>query len=529
VRERTADLQKLNEDLKNEVIERKLKEEGMKKASNEWRITFDSTRDMILMLDRDFRIVRLNRAAAEFMNLPFEKLIGQYFFRVFSPSDINRNDHPLSRTFGSGRHEMAEIHLKSRDIWVQALVDPVKDEKGNVTGAVHIIRDITEQKNLHSQLLHAQKMESIGRLAGGIAHDFNNLLSAIMGYTELSLLKLPENSPVKNYLTLVREGSEKAAALTQRLLAFSRKQLLQIRPVDLNAVIEGMMKMVSRILREDIILELNLSPASDLVMADPVQIEQIIMNLVVNARDAMPDGGRLTISTSGMQIDNSFIIRHEHAIPGPYVLLAVSDTGIGMSRQIQERIFEPFFTTKGMGEGTGLGLATVYGIVKQHNGYIYVYSEEGKGTTFKIYLPVSEKGAEETLEQEQPQMTGGTETILVVDDDNFIRSLIKDIFSTLGYNLLFACDGEDALRVAEKTEGTIDLLLTDIIMPNMNGRLLAEHFRREYPGTKIIFMSGYTEETLSRQADLELGDLLIQKPISPSLLASSIREVLDRK
>jgi nitrogen-specific signal transduction histidine kinase/CheY-like chemotaxis protein len=402
------------------------------------------------------------------------------------------------------------------------------DESGHISGAVHIIRDITEQKNLQLQLLQAQKMESIGRLAGGVAHDFNNLLSAIIGYTELTLLKLPAESPLKDYLLTVKDAGEKAAELTHRLLAFSRKQVLQMRAVNLNASLENMVKMMSRMVREDISLELYTDPSVVTIMADPVQIEQIVMNLIVNARDAMPHGGKLIIETANAYLDEDFIIRHENVKRGAYVMLSVSDTGIGMSRKVQERIFEPFYTTKGMAEGTGLGLATVYGIVKQHSGYIYVYSEVGKGTTFKIYLPVAGEKTAAQPEIEQRCMTGGKETLIVVDDDPSIRKLIKDILQPLGYRLFFAGDGDEALKIVRR-EGTVDLLLTDVIMPNMNGRQLADLFLRDYPGVKIIFMSGYTDETIAKQSVLTEGDVLIEKPLSPVKLTSRLRQILDKE
>jgi signal transduction histidine kinase len=298
-------------------------------------------------------------------------------------------------------------------------------------------------------------MESIGRLAGGIAHDFNNLLSSIIGYTELILLKLPADSPFKDYLLTVKEAGDKAALLTHRLLAFSRKQVLQMKVVNINTAVENMVNMIGRMIREDIVLEVHTEPSIHSVMADPVQLEQVLMNLILNARDAMPNGGKLIIETADFLVDHDFIIRHENVKPGPYVMLTVSDTGIGMSKQIQGKLFEPFFTTKPMGEGTGLGLATVYGVVKQHNGHIYVYSEAGKGTTFKIFLPACNEGEVMTTQKEALALVGGRETLLVVDDDPSIRKLMNDILLPLGYRLLFASDGEEAMKLAkrQKTSG----------------------------------------------------------------------------
>ena len=528
IRDRTSALGDLNENLKQEVAERRLTEDALKKASDEWRITFDSTKDMMIMTDESFRVIRVNRATATFLDKPYSEIIDRSVFEFFPDMDMSPDQHPLRKMERSKKHEELEIYSKDKDIWVLASADPIVAESGHMTGAVHIIRDITEQKNLHLQLLQAQKMESIGRLAGGVAHDFNNLLSAIIGYTELTLLKLPPESPLKDHLVTVKEAGEKAAALTHRLLAFSRKQVLQMQAFNLNTSLESMVKMMSRMVREDISLELRTDSSVPAIMADPVQIEQIVMNLIVNARDAMPNGGKLIIETARAYLDDNFIVRHENVERGPYVLLTVSDTGIGMSKKVQEKIFEPFYTTKGMGEGTGLGLATVYGIVKQHNGYIYVYSEVGKGTTFKIYLPVSaDKNAEEPGNT-YACMTGGTETILVVDDDSSIRKLIKDILQPLGYRIFLAYDGDEALKIA-RTEGPVDVLLTDIIMPNMNGRQLADIFLRDYPGVRIIFMSGYTDETIIRQGVLNEGDILIQKPLSPVTLTCRLREILGQK
>ncbi len=528
IRERTSSLDELNENLNREIAERRQAEAAFKKSSEEWRITFDSTRDMMLMLDEAFCVKRVNRATSEFLGKSFGEIINRKVFELFQGAEIQPELHPLIKMKESKRHEESEIYFRDKDIWVLAMADPILDESGNMTGAVHMIRDITEQKNLHLQLLQAQKMESIGRLAGGVAHDFNNLLSAIIGYTELTLLKLPPESPLKDYLQTVRAAGEKAAELTHRLLAFSRKQVLQMRPVNINASLESMVKMMSRMVREDISLELHTDPSVVPIMADPVQIEQIVMNLIVNSRDAMPNGGKLILETANAHLDANFVIRHENVLQGDYVLLSVSDTGIGMSRKVQERIFEPFYTTKGIGEGTGLGLATVYGIVKQHNGYVYVYSELGRGTTFKIYLPVSQEAADEKPDSGRGGMTGGRETIIVVDDDPSIRKLIKDILLPMGYRLFIAKSGEEALEIVRREE-TVDVLLTDVIMPDMNGRQLADIFARDYPAVKIIFMSGYSDETIARHGVLNAGDILIEKPLSPSKLTGRLRRILDRQ
>ncbi|MBA4374074.1 MAG: hypothetical protein C0402_14580, partial [Thermodesulfovibrio sp.] len=462
VEERTTTLMTLNENLQQEISGHKQTEDALKLASDDWRITFDSTRDMMLMLDRDFKIIKSNRAITQFFSRSYYLIIGQSFFDLFTDMDIPAENHPLKKMQQSKKHEEAEIYLKDSDIWVLMSVDPVLNNTTGIAGAVLNIRDITEQKNLLTQLLQAQKMESIGRLAGGVAHDFNNILSSIIGYTELALMKIPDNSPIRNYLVTVKESGEKAAALTRRLLAFSRKQVLQMQSVNLNKTIEGITLMMKRLIREDILLELHLDPSLQPVMADPLQLEQIFMNLIINARDAMPEGGKLIIETGNIHLDNDFTIRHENVRTGEYVLLSVSDTGIGMNKQVQGKIFEPFFTTKPVGEGTGLGLSTVYGIVAQHNGYIYIYSEPGKGTTIKIYLPVSSGQSTGEGQKNPLPLAHGKETVLVVDDDPSIRRLLKDILIPLGYRLLVAHDGEEALKLAEQADPPVDLLLTDV-------------------------------------------------------------------
>jgi len=525
--ERAAALLALNENLQREIGDHQQTELALKKTSDEWRITFDSTKDMIIMLNGDLRIIKVNKAVSRHLGKTYAGIIGCMFFDLFTDMDLPREEHPLERSRKSEKHEESEVYLKDSNIWVLASADPIMDGDGVLAGAVLTIRDISEQKNLQLQLLQSQKMDSVGRLAGGVAHDFNNILSSILGYTELALLKLPDNLPVREYLTAVKESGERAAALTQHLLAFSRKQVLKMRVVNLNSVIENTAKMMVRVIREDIRLELHLDPRLQSVSADPLQLDQIFMNLIINARDAMPGGGTLILGTANITLDHDFVVRHENVRPGPYVMFSVSDTGTGMSKQVLGKIFEPFFTTKPVGKGTGFGLSTVYGIVSQHNGYIYAYSEVGRGTTFKVYLPVADEQAEGPAPKEVMTMPRGTETVLVVDDDPSIRRLIRDILEPLGYRLIFASDGEEALRLAQEAGGPVDLLLTDVVMPNMNGKQLADAFHQSYPRAKVIFMTGYTDEAVYQQGDLRPQDVLIQKPLSPAKLAGILRKVLD--
>ncbi|TAN39325.1 MAG: DUF3365 domain-containing protein, partial [Nitrospirae bacterium] len=403
--------------------------------------------------------------------------------------------------------------------------------------ALVIVEDITErrhaaeeQKKLQGQLLQAQKIESIGRLAGGVAHDFNNILSAIIGYSELALLKLSEESPAWEEIGQVKAAGERAASLTHQLLAFSRKQVLEMKPVNINDIVDSTLKMLNRLIREDIVFELKLKRPLPNIRADRLQIEQVLMNLVVNAVDAMPDGGSLMIGTDEVLLDEAYARQRSEVKPGPYVMFTVTDTGAGMSREVQDRIFEPFFTTKDFGKGTGLGLAMVYGIVKQHGGYIYVYSEPGKGTAFKVYMPVvSEDVLSAGAAAPEGPMKRGSETVLVVDDDPFIRRLIADVLSPLGYQVLVAEGGEEALRTSEGRTEVIDLLLTDIIMPKMNGKVISELISKRHPEAKTIFMSGYTDDVIAHHGMLEPGLHFIQKPIIPRTLSDKLREVLDHR
>ena len=378
------------------------------------------------------------------------------------------------------------------------------------------------------QLRQSQKMEAVGQLAGGIAHDFNNILMVINGYSDLALKAIPPNSPLRDSLEQVRQAGERATTLTRQLLAFSRRQVLQLKVLDLNAVVTNLEKMLQRLIGEDVRFETRLSQRLGRVKADPGQIEQVVMNLVVNARDAMPQGGRLMIETADVELDESYARGHAVVQPGPYVLLAVSDTGCGMDKETQARVFEPFFTTKGKDKGTGLGLATAYGIVKQSGGYIWVYSEPGQGATFKIYLPRVEKEAE-PLEPHvgPPALRKGSETILLVEDDEKVRNLLRTILAGNGYTVLEASNGIAALEKYEHHQEGIQLLLTDAVMPEMSGRELAGRLIARNLDLKVLFCSGYTDDAIVRHGILEEGIPFLQKPFTPNTLLRKVREVLD--
>jgi PAS domain S-box-containing protein len=393
---------------------------------------------------------------------------------------------------------------------------------------VGTVQDITEQRSLQAQLLQSQKMEAIGQLAGGVAHDFNNLLTIISGYSQLLMENDKLDESVRNHIKEILKASDRAASLTRQLLAFSRRQVLAPQVLDLNALVGNVDKMLRRLIGEDIDLVTQLAPGLGRVKADPGQIEQVIMNLAVNARDAMPGGGKLTLETANADLDETYTRTHFPTQPGPYVMLAVSDSGVGMDAATQAHMFEPFFTTKEQGKGTGLGLATVYGIVKQSNGYIWVYSELGRGSTFKIYLPRVEANiAESRAEETSSVVHRASEVVLVVEDETAVRALVKDVLTSNGYTVLEASRGDEALSICDQHKGPIHLMVTDVIMPQMSGRELATRLASLRPDMKVLFMSGYTNEGIVHQGVLERDTAFLQKPFTPNSLARKVREVLD--
>jgi nitrogen-specific signal transduction histidine kinase len=390
-----------------------------------------------------------------------------------------------------------------------------------------VVTDITEQRRLEEELRQAQKMEAVGQLAGGVAHDFNNLLTVINGYNQLLMTSLPEGGRPRNYAQEVMQAAQRASSLTKQLLAFSRRQVTQPKLVDISVIVQNMTKMLRRLINEDIDLVTTLPPLRYKVLADPSQIEQIVLNLAVNARDAMPNGGKLTISTTEVVLDEHYTRTHLEAQPGPHVQISVSDTGHGMDAEIKRRVFEPFFTTKALGKGTGLGLSTVYGIVKQAGGNIWLYSEPGIGSTFKVYLPAQTADAHPEAFVPASSNFRGIETVLVVEDEDGLRKLVVELLQQLGYRVLAAADGEEALKACTSHDGFIHLLLTDVVMPRANGKEIAKYLSKLRPAMRVLFMSGYPDETILHHGVLAPGVAFLQKPFTQEALGMKVREVLD--
>jgi two-component system cell cycle sensor histidine kinase/response regulator CckA len=422
--------------------------------------------------------------------------------------------------------ELVSYRRDGTPFWNAVSVSPVADDAGRVTHHVAVLTDVTARRRLEEQFRQAQKMEAIGQLAGGVAHDFNNLLTVINGYSDLLLDRLPPGDPMYDLLAEIHRAGERAGTLTRQLLAFSRQQVLQPRVLDLNAVVADTEKMLRRLIGEDVTLRTVLAPALGRVKADPGQLEQVLLNLTVNARDAMPGGGTLTLETQPVRLDPLYCRGVAGLVPGEYALLAVSDTGCGMDAATRSRIFEPFFTTKEPGKGTGLGLATVHGIVKQSRGHVAVYSEVGYGTTFKVYLPLVAEPLPAPAAAADPALPAGTETVLLVEDDASVRGLAAHVLRGCGYQVLEATDGRDALRTVEGESGRIDLLVSDVVMPHLSGRALAERVALLRPDCRVLFLSGYTDDAVVVHGVSDAEFAFLQKPFTPSALAQKVRRVL---
>ncbi len=490
-------------------------------AREEWEDSFNTINDGIVLMDGAGVVTRMNLAA--------QAMEGPRLLEQLPPACPLFNEEP-----GEGQGLSREL-LDPRTGNCYEIRSLARSGRQRIReGVVHVIRDVTARKNveqekeqLQFQFLQAQKMESIGRLAGGVAHDFNNILTAILGYSEIARQRAGHDEKMAEYLDVIHDSGMRAAALVRQLLVFSRKGTLEPQVVDIRSLVDNMARILGRVIGEDVVLQLRTEAPVRNILVDPAQVEQIIMNLVVNARDAMPQGGTVCIRTGDVELDSSYTSRHLDLSPGPYVMLSVRDTGTGMSPEVQARIFEPFFTTKQVGEGTGLGLSTVYGIVRQMAGHIYVYSEPGRGSEFKVYFPVSHESRVEASRESAEVMPGGNETLLVVEDDASILSLIVSLLEPLGYTVLAARSGDEALLMAGESGRRIDLLLTDVVMPGMGGGELSQLFLARHSAARVVFMSGYSDDIIVRQGVCQGQCAFVQKPLSPRFLAGKLREVLD--
>jgi two-component system, cell cycle sensor histidine kinase and response regulator CckA len=513
-----------------DITERKRAEEELRASQESYRQLIEQAEDGVFLASRDGRFIVANPAMRKMLGYTAEEMRQLNILDTYPPAERHLGERRL-KAIETGEHVRFDRLIFRKDgssLPVEASARRLEDGRFQA-----IVRDATDRKRaeeerakLEAQLAQAQKMESIGRLAGGVAHDFNNLLTVINGYAAFLQKELAAPDPLREYAREIGKAGERAASLTRQLLAFSRKQIIMPRRIDLNSVVADSERMLRRLIREDIELVTKLAPHLGLVLVDPDQIHQVIMNLAVNARDAMPGGGRLEIATANTELDEAAAALQPDATPGRYVRLTVTDTGTGMTEEVRKNIFEPFFTTKEVGSGTGLGLAMVYGILRQSNGWIDVQSEAGKGSTFRIYLPLVEAGPTDEVKLPAPDALSGEETVLVVEDQEGVRHLAMAILRAHGYHVLEAANGEEAHAVAGQHVGEIDLLLTDVVMPGIDGKALSEQLRESRPNLKVILMSGYSEDVVASQGALDVGLVYIQKPFAPDELAAKVREAL---
>jgi len=508
--------------------------EERKRAEERFRTIVETAPVAIVIADDKGRIVEMNPHALNMFGYERGELVGKAV-ETLLPERL-RNTHqghradyvkePRARPMGVGMELLASRKDRT-EFPVEISLGPLVTREGVLVSST--IVDITGRKKMEQQLRLSQRMEAIGQLAGGVAHDFNNLLTIILGSADAILEKLPLDHPAMRKVELIKKAGTSAADLTRQLLAFSRQQILQPRLLDLKEVVKRTQELLSRLIGDNISLTIAVEPSLGCICADPGQIEQVLINLAVNARDAMPEGGRLSIAACNAELDESYKQAHKQVVPGHYVMVAVEDSGCGMDQETQARIFDPFFTTKELGKGTGLGLATVYGIVKQSGGYIWVYSEIGRGTIFKVYLPRVEQSEEQSGPKEsEASSLEGRETILLAEDSESLREIARDYLESLGYTIIEATSGKEALQRARDFKGSIDLLLTDVVMPEMGGMELAEKLLAIYPGVKVIFTSGYTDDAVVRKGVQDPGVMFIQKPYRPKALARKIREILGK-
>ena len=512
------------------TIKRTRADEAIRKSEERYRTIFESTATANIIVAEDTAILMANQNFADLAGYPKEDIEGKMSWTEFIvPEDVEkiRQNQMMRLTNPSSVPNAYEIHARTREgsqreLYASVAVIPETRE------SVASLIDLTDRKQLEAQLVQAQKMESVGRLAGGVAHDFNNMLSVIIGNTEMAMSRIASTDPLYKSLQDILNAGRRSADLTRQLLAFARKQTVSPKAINLNDTVAGMLKMLQRLISENI--ELGWYPGHHpwKVYIDPTQIDQILANLTVNARDAITKKGRISIETSNRTLDGAYSAARPECLPGDYVVLAVSDDGCGMDENTLNNIFEPFFTTKKEGTGTGLGLATVYGIVRQNNGFINVYSEPDRGTTFRVYLPRHKDEAPEIdSDESEMEIQGGTETVLLVEDDQSVLDLSKAMLEILGYTVLTARSKDLALRIAGEYEGDINLILTDVVMPDMNGKELSELVMTFKPGMKRLYMSGYTADVIAYQGVLDAHVNFLSKPFSLRELAAKVREVLD--
>jgi two-component system cell cycle sensor histidine kinase/response regulator CckA len=516
-----------------DVTERKMTEDVLKKERDFTAAVLNTVGSMVLVLDRDGKIIRFNRTCEKVSGYAFEDVRGRHVWDLLIPPEQVEGVKNVFRSLTSGmfpsRYEnywVAKDGRRKLIAWSNtALLAP----DGSVEYVIPTGIDITEHRRLEDQLRQSQKMESIGTLAGGISHDFNNILTAIIGYGSILRMKMKSDDPLLHNVEQILASADRAATLTQGLLAYSRKQVLNPQPMNLNEIIRKVERLLMRLIGEDIELKMILSDKEMTVLVDACQVEQVLMNLATNARDAMPDGGYLFIETERALLDDMSAKAYDLAKPGTYAVISVTDSGMGMDEKTRERIFEPFFTTKEAGKGTGLGLATVYGIVKQHNGTIEVESEIGKGSTFRIYLPAQQAAARAMPPIELPPIKGGTETVLVAEDDEAVRKLVASMLEQFGYTVIQATNGEDAVNKFMMNRGKVQLLLLDVIMPKKSGKEVLEKIRIFSPDIKALFLSGYTADIVSQKGLLDKGWNFILKPVQMSDLLRQVRTIFDGK
>ncbi|HTZ74505.1 MAG TPA: PAS domain S-box protein [Candidatus Aquilonibacter sp.] len=497
-----------------------------------FQLISENVADMIAVVDASGKRLYNSPSYHRVLGYTQEELKSIASLEQIHPDDQQLVSDVIAETRRTGIGRRIEFRMRHKHghwVHLESTASVVPDASGHVDRLIVVNREISERRRLEEQLRQSQKMEAIGRLSGGVAHDFNNLLGVIIGYGEILEERIDSANPLRASVDQILKAGRRAASLTRQLLAFSRQQVLEPKVLRLNAVVADMEKMLRRMIGEDVELTISLGPSLGRIRADQGQIEQVIMNLAVNSRDAMPNGGKLVIETMNFEIDRAFAARYAYPVlAGPYILLTVADSGTGMDAATQQRIFEPFFTTKEKGKGTGLGLSTVYGVVKQSSGYIDVYSTLGKGTTFNIYLPRTDSSEGDDGHDAGPATaTRGTETILLVEDEDTLRALTKNLLELNGYTVLEAANGAAALEISDRAPGEIHLLLTDVVMPGINGRVLADQLKSKRPGIKTMFMSGYTGQRVGEETIFRPGTIFLQKPFSREQLARKVRDALE--